>query len=164
MKMTKKAQTATEYLIILAVVIVIALVVASLLGEFPGLGGNIGSNSNKGYWVTTDIAVTKIRVSANEGGVLKLSNNFPETITITSVEMVDDDTATNVYGVASDGDKILSTGDDFTFTFPAGNMTSIDLSAGDTYSAYVRINYTDSIGATYSFIGSKPITTTVATS
>jgi len=37
----KKGRTLNEYLIILAVLIVIALVVASVLGGFPGMGDEI---------------------------------------------------------------------------------------------------------------------------
>ena len=33
-----RAQTSTEYIILVAVVIVIAVVVASILGDFPGMG------------------------------------------------------------------------------------------------------------------------------
>lgn len=37
--MKRKSQTATEYLVILAIIIVIALIVVSILGGSIGLGG-----------------------------------------------------------------------------------------------------------------------------
>jgi uncharacterized protein (UPF0333 family) len=40
----KKAQTSTEYLIILAVVIVIALIVVGVMGGIPSLGGSDDEN------------------------------------------------------------------------------------------------------------------------
>ena len=40
-----KSQTATEYLIILAVVIVVGLIVVSILGGVPGIGGGAGANT-----------------------------------------------------------------------------------------------------------------------
>ncbi|MEW6295671.1 MAG: hypothetical protein AB1467_05265 [Candidatus Diapherotrites archaeon] len=45
-----KAQGTTEYLIILAVVIVIALVVVGIMGWVPGLGGGISEQQSKTYW------------------------------------------------------------------------------------------------------------------
>jgi len=48
-----KAQGTTEYLIILAVVIVIALVVVGIMGWVPGLGGGISEQQSKTYWAGT---------------------------------------------------------------------------------------------------------------
>jgi len=161
MKMIKKAQTATEYLIILAVVIVIALVVASLLGGFPGIGGNIGTNTNKGYWITTDVTIPKFSVGSTGTATLVLQNNLAETITITSIETCTTKDCGTVTGV-NGADEILSTGDETTYTVSDVNVSAV--SPGDRISFYVRMNYTDSLDATYSVVGSKPIETTIATS
>lgn len=49
----KKGQTATEYLIILAVVIIIALIVVGVMGGIPGLGNdpNAPKQSDVAKWV-----------------------------------------------------------------------------------------------------------------
>ncbi len=49
----KKGQGTTEYLIILAVIIVIALVVAGVMGWFPGMSGQINESQSKTFWTTT---------------------------------------------------------------------------------------------------------------
>ena len=171
MEMIKKGQTATEYLIILAVVIVIALVVASLLGGFPGIGANVGANANKGYWATTDIAVSGMSVSPNGSGILKIRNQLPENIKITSIETFSGPTITlaTQYGVDSTAvEPTLAPGDEYTFPFNGSDgydlvNASVDLVPGDAAMAYLRINYTDSLDATKTFFGSKPMETTVST-
>ena len=62
----KKSQTATEYLIILSIVIVIALVVISVLGGIPSIG--IGASKNTAllkYQSTVPVAITKWNVVNN---------------------------------------------------------------------------------------------------
>ncbi|MBU1120414.1 MAG: hypothetical protein ABIE23_04165 [archaeon] len=48
-----RGQGTTEYLIILAVIIVIALVVVGIMGWVPGLGGGISEQQSKTYWQGT---------------------------------------------------------------------------------------------------------------
>jgi len=48
-----KGQGTIEYLIILAVVIVIALVVVGVMGWFPGLGTGITEQQSRAYWKST---------------------------------------------------------------------------------------------------------------
>ena len=53
MKLNVKGQGTTEYLIILAVVIVIALVVVGVMGWFPGLSTGISAQQSKTFWQST---------------------------------------------------------------------------------------------------------------
>ncbi|MCX8175518.1 MAG: hypothetical protein N3E51_04925 [Candidatus Micrarchaeota archaeon] len=48
-----KGQGATEYLVLLAVVLVIALVVIALLLFFPGMSGPVSESESKIYWTGT---------------------------------------------------------------------------------------------------------------
>lgn len=48
--MNNKGQGTVEYLIILAVIIVIALVVVAVMGWFPGLGTGITEKESLAYW------------------------------------------------------------------------------------------------------------------
>ena len=48
----KKGQTATEYMIILAVIIVIALIVVGVMGGFPQLGTNINKEKKEEIIIT----------------------------------------------------------------------------------------------------------------
>ena len=55
-----RAQGATEYLVLLAVVLVIALVAIALLGFFPGMAGDAQETQSKMYWQSaTPIAITE---------------------------------------------------------------------------------------------------------
>ncbi len=47
-----RAQGATEYLVILAVVLMIGLLAISLLGFFPGTSGDISESESELYWKT----------------------------------------------------------------------------------------------------------------
>jgi len=54
------AQGATEYLVLLAVVLVIALVAIALLGFFPGMAGDAQITQSEMYWKSaTPIAITE---------------------------------------------------------------------------------------------------------
>ena len=49
--MGKKGQGASEYLMILGAVLIVALAAASLIGYFGGFAGDITSQESKAYWV-----------------------------------------------------------------------------------------------------------------
>ena len=48
-----KGQGATEYLVLLAVVLIVALVSVALLGFFPGMAGDTQATQSKTYWAST---------------------------------------------------------------------------------------------------------------
>ena len=57
---TLKGQGATEYLVLLAVVLIIALVAIALLGFFPGMASDAQETQSKMYWQSaTPIAITE---------------------------------------------------------------------------------------------------------
>jgi hypothetical protein len=88
-----KAQGATEYLVLLAVVLIIALVSVALLGFFPGMASDAQMTQSKTYWQgATPIAVVETDARAtpawwNGGAVpyLRIRNNGNYKITITKV-------------------------------------------------------------------------------
>ena len=66
-----RAQGATEYLVLLAVVLVIALVAIALLGFFPGMSGDTQETQSKMYWqsatpVSIVVGAAKIYASSGE--------------------------------------------------------------------------------------------------
>ena len=79
MDIWKKAQTATEYLIILAVVIIIALIVVGVLGGIPGIGKGAASRTSAAYWQTSDIAIPSYAIgqdgSADDLNLTVRNNN-----------------------------------------------------------------------------------------
>jgi len=88
-----RAQGATEYLVILAVVLMIALVAIGLLGYFPGMAQDAQATELKTYWSTTPISIVESGAkhlfydsnsSANDI-YLRIRNNGNYPITITKV-------------------------------------------------------------------------------
>lgn len=84
--MLRRSQTATEYLIILAVVIIIGLIVVAILGGIPGIGGGTGSRSAQTQLATAAVGVTSHAIT-NESVVITLRNNQQETIVITNISL-----------------------------------------------------------------------------
>ena len=81
----RKGQGTTEYLIILAIVIVIALVVVGVLGGIPNIGGNISENQSKTYWGTVSpLAVIEWSVATSTGSIV-FQNQTSNIITVTDL-------------------------------------------------------------------------------
>jgi len=86
---TLRAQGATEYLVLLAVVLIVALISVALLGFFPGMASDAQITQSQMYWQSaTPIAITEggARVYSGSGNVylyLRMKNNgaYPARIT-----------------------------------------------------------------------------------
>lgn len=147
----KKGQTATEYLIILAVVIVIALIVVGVLGGIPSIGGGAKSNSVNSYWKTAKIGIDSISVydRADDAIVnITFRNNLPQSIKITSVTLTDSSGHTNT----TTANSIVTAGG--TSANYMMNVTSAGLDATDSYAFDLEVGYTDiDTSATYTFTG-----------
>jgi hypothetical protein len=86
-----KAQGATEYLVLLAVVLIVALVSVALLGFFPGMASDAKLTQSKTYWSgTSPIAMVENAARAYSDGngnftwvylCIRNSGNYPITIT-----------------------------------------------------------------------------------
>jgi hypothetical protein len=145
MRLLKKAQTATEYLIILAVVIIIALIVVGIRGGIPSISLSGQNGTSTSYWGTSDIAITQFAASSATGDLdITLRNNLPNGITLTEVTV---GTGTQTCDQTS-----LSPGQSTTCTDDDG---AIDCSSeGDAFSYDVSIGYTDDeTGGSYTFTG-----------
>lgn len=85
--MNKKGQGTTEYLIILAVIIVVALVVAGIMGFFPGLGTGISESQSKAYWQSTSpLAITQYDISSTDADFV-FRNQTTDKVNITNVTL-----------------------------------------------------------------------------
>ena len=85
--MIRKGQVSTEYLVILAVVLVIALVVVYLVGGFSGLGAGSLETQSKNYWgATAPFAIKAFKVSGTAMD-LEIQNNDLDRLTITSISV-----------------------------------------------------------------------------
>ena len=142
----KKAQTATEYLVILAVVIVIALVAVGVLGGIPGVGKSADSRAEQAYWSGTKIGITGWAVDEAGNITLGIKNNEQRTVQVSSISV--------------DGQEVLST--DTVLNIGAKRtITGLLSSVGnenDPYSYNVSITYSDvETNTTYVIQGTEKI-------
>lgn len=89
MSCTKNGQTATEYLVILAVAIIIALIVIGVLGGILGIGGNSKNNAADIYWQSSDLGVVGFNIRAGTLGndSIKIRNNLVSDILVYNVTL-----------------------------------------------------------------------------
>jgi type II secretory pathway pseudopilin PulG len=137
----KRAQGATEYLIILAVVIVIALIVIGVLGGIPGIGDTSGQQAAESYWATTDIAIDDYYLGAGADRlILTAKNNQEDTVKIISIK---------TGSVTNDSVKILSPGGSAEFSF-----AQTCANQGDAFDYETIVTYQDTVTlANYTFTG-----------
>lgn len=82
-----KGQVSTEYLVILAVVLVVALVVVYLVGGFAGIGSGSLETQSKNYWAST--SPFSIKTFSASGNTLQLDvvNNDLERLQLTDIRI-----------------------------------------------------------------------------
>lgn len=142
MKKNKLAQTATEYLVILAVVIVIALIIVSIMGGIPGIGKNGQDKAEQVFWKTADIAISSYSNTNSSGMDIRMTNGLREGIWIDSF-------ALNGVNILSGTPKYIDVGQ--TVQLPLTGAPSCR--AGESFSYNVEINYTTQSYHSYTFSG-----------
>jgi len=143
----RRGQGTTEYLIILAVIIVIALVVAGVMGWFPGMSGQINESQSKNFWTTTSpLTLTSWKVTTT-GTQLAMRNVGTDKLTVTGVTVNSVD--------VNDLSVILTAGADAVIP----NQATITCpTAAEPYSYDVVITYDIDGGLTGNKLtGTKPI-------
>lgn len=101
------AQGATEYLVLLAVVLIVALVSVALLGFFPGMASDTQIAQSKSYWSSASpIAIIEwdARLRAADANVFpyfRVKNNGVYPVRITAIIGADGGKASMFYGTAS---------------------------------------------------------------
>lgn len=142
MRFSTKAQGSTEYLIILAVVIIIALIVVGVLGGIPGIGRTGTQRASASFWLSQDIGITSYSVKSNGQVTFNLKNNLRNSATVTAVTL-------GGQAVGS-GNLSLSTGS----TGSRTGSTSLSCTAGKPFTYAVNISYTDdATSASYNLDG-----------
>jgi uncharacterized protein (UPF0333 family) len=154
-----KAQTATEYLIILAVVIIIALIAVGVLGLFPSIGGGASSSALSAYWQSNgQIGVSSVAVSAsaNSNDSVVLRNLQPNTITITGVTIRPTTNTSATTIPISGGSQTLASGASLVLKAPTTTSLSdfFPCVATSKFTAVLTVNYTVvSTDARFTFTG-----------
>ncbi|MEM3555781.1 MAG: hypothetical protein QXF56_03640 [Candidatus Micrarchaeia archaeon] len=141
--MLSRGQAWAEYIVILAVVIIMAGIAMYLAGGFAGGNEQISERDSAAYWVSADVGI--IRYVANSSMLqLVIKNNKNFRIRVSSI--------------TSKGSGTLSSA----VTLEPGqtaqvNVTGVGCSPG-VYSFPLVIKYTDTrYGTEYSFTGEKPL-------
>lgn len=125
---SKKGQTTTEYLTILAVVIIIALIVVGLMGWFPALGAGITEKQSKAYWKSTEpLAITDWDVDDTNISLV-IMNMTTDKIEIEDITVAGTD--------LNPSDKNIEGGDSKIFS-----DTDVSCTTGELYSYDVIITY-----------------------
>jgi len=127
----KKGQVSTEYLVILAVVLVIALVVVYLVGGFSGLGAGSLETQSKNYWGSTSPFAIKVYKVAGTEMALEIQNNDLDRLTITDVSV--------------DGTSVFSNSTEFTSGETQVLLGTLNASCGTAGEPYTY----DSVVITY---------------
>jgi hypothetical protein len=135
-----KAQGATEYLIILAVVIIIGLIVIGVLRNVPSQGTAAKARTNTGFWESAEIGISSIAIDST-GLTMFVKNNNAFPVKITNIKF---DT-TNAYTT----DTTFNPGETKKLT-----STTITCTAGNAFAYDVTIEYTDlKTGGDYTYKG-----------
>ena len=139
---TNRGQTATEYLIILAVVILIGIIVVSVLGGIPGLGSGTSERASTTSLQFLDIGITHHELSINQTtngtATFTLSNSLGGSVDIQEITLQPDH-GVNCTGVQA----TISLGGVTTLTCPIQNS---NLLVGDRYTSTISIVYRDRRG------------------
>ncbi|MBN1940659.1 MAG: class III signal peptide-containing protein [Candidatus Diapherotrites archaeon] len=143
---SNKGQGTTEYLIILAVIIVIALVVVGVMGWFPGLSTGITEQQSRAYWQSTSpFAIDDWEVSSS-GATFSVQNMTTDELRLEDITMGSD---------ALDlTDQNVTAGS--SFTTPIDN--TVTCTTGNNYSYDIKITYSVAGGIQgKTFTGTKPL-------
>lgn len=138
--MHKRGQTATEYLVILAIIIVIALVVVSVLSDSIGFGSDITATQSRATWATNpDVAVTDFVILQSGYGAITVRNNLRNNIIIESITLGEANQSNlNVVLPVGRTARIVVGG----YT---NKVTNAPVAAGDRYSLPLNITFVDMV-------------------
>jgi hypothetical protein len=101
-----RGQGATEYLVLLAVVLIVALVSVALLGFFPGMASDSQVTQSKAYWSSASpIAIIETAAAYRAANAeiqthLRFRNTGAYPIRITGIVGADGNVATTFYGAS----------------------------------------------------------------
>jgi hypothetical protein len=144
----KLSQTATEYMVVLAIVIIISLIVAIILGQFPGLGSSAKVRGSSAFWNSADVGVMHFSISYDDGNddvVMVVRNNHNFLIRVNEILI-------NSYEMEGVTPFVLGTG--VQETLRATGVGPFCARAGDAFSVSLTIKYTDDVtGESYTFSG-----------
>jgi len=144
--MPSRGQAWAEYIIVLAVVVIMAGIAMYLAGGFAGGSGQIEERESAAYWLSADVGITRYYVNSSMAQLV-VQNNRNFKIRVDSITW-------NGHGelVAEGGSVILEPGQTAQV-----NVTGLNCSSS-TYRMQLLVRYTDiTYGTAYSLYGEKPL-------
>ena len=85
----KKGQGASEYLVLLAVVLIVGMVALALLSGFTQTGGEAKTKESKQYWISTSPFSVSDMAQQNSSFYITLTNTLPDRLIINNVTLSD---------------------------------------------------------------------------
>jgi len=143
-----RGQGTIEYLIVLAVIVIVGLLVVSLSGTFLNPASQVSQNVSKSYWVSGPISVLDSSVDGSGDGAFFVGNNTGDVITITRM---------NIGGVSRDVNKTLGINE-----FYLVELELLSACNGSTASYNVVFYYASPDGVEHVFVGSVPLVVSCA--
>jgi len=141
-----RGQGSTEYLVLLAVALIIALVVIGLLGWFPGLAGGARETQSKTYWKGgIPFGILEYKLNGTSAS-FAVRNNEDAKLTLTDIEL--------------DGSSLAVTDTDFRGgeeKLVTGTLPASCGSAGEAFEYNVTIIYNSRSISGLKEIGEKPL-------
>jgi hypothetical protein len=146
MNVKPRAQASIEYVIILTVVILIALIVAAVLANFPIQGGDVTAKQSAEYWNGAEIGMYDTFFHSASGSAY-LRNNKPRPVQILNVSSLSGATVntSSVSGFIQSGQNVRI------------NIAFSGCASGSIYSERFFVTYRDQDGNAYNFTGSIPL-------
>ncbi|MCX6801019.1 MAG: MopE-related protein [Candidatus Diapherotrites archaeon] len=143
-RIEKKGQGAIEYIILLAIIVVLGLVAVSIISSFPDSAMTITKAQSEAYWLIQGIALKGVAVDSNGDGILKFENKTDTRITLTSLV---------INGNAIDiTDKVLYPSEEANI-----NLSNLVPCTGTSEEYRITINYIDAYELVHSFMGITPV-------
>ncbi|MFA5105628.1 MAG: hypothetical protein WC506_01585 [Candidatus Micrarchaeia archaeon] len=131
----RRGQAATEYLIILSVVVIIALIVVGVLRGFASSSsGDIENTRQKLEWQSKDVVLEAYTIYANGHGVFLLQNrlDYPIKIVKATVGQKSADMAK---------EDIITPGSKYTLDMPAGTIKAGSPRAPYTFDMEIKYSH-----------------------
>ena len=157
-----RGQGATEYLVILGAVLLVALVIVSLLGWFPALGGSTREQQSKSYWQgATPFSITSFKLNGTSIS-LAISSRVSDRMNLTSVDFADSlSNSVNVYSGATG--TLFNAGQEQTLsnltTWNVAGNQCLTAASGSVFDyATVTFTYTKAGITGYKQVGARPLT------
>jgi len=145
--MLNKSQTSTEYIIILAVVLIISSIAITSFTGFTSIGSSSDELNSQKFWQTADIAINSIgfvgNIALENDTNISIVNNFPTVIRIDSINISKNskDDTTIDFGLSS---FTLNPGQEVSKEIDLNsNNPCYDKDSGDHYDVLIVFKITD---------------------